>query len=396
MAGFFTPAQVRSSQISATGKVLSCAACGLHQKARIVRDSPFGEGLKGIVNVFAYPIWHHGKNWVDYKEVYKKFGLDIERDCINMSAISCYPVQEGLTQQVPFCRKYILKHLGAGSWNTVLLHGMTAVHSVIGSRWKKDMGDIQKWRGWHIPDKVFKTFLCPVYSLQHLQSKDYPEVHSIWNYDMKSALQLQYRAEDFQHHENIRVIEKPGELKQWLDNLEGYEGIAAFDYETTGLKPHDDGHEVVCASIAIENECVVFTFENPHMKTQMARFLTMPLKRAAHNMKFEYAWSEVFFGVRTTFIHDSQLAAHVLDCRPNITSLKYQSYIHFGEAGYDEEVSPILKAKEKGGNSKNQILKAMKNPATKGKIMRYCAFDSIYELRLCLKQRKELYGINDT
>jgi len=78
------------------------------------------------------------------------------------------------------------------------------------------------------------------------------------------------------------------------------------------------------------------------------------------------------------------MAAHILDNRPGVTSLKFQTYINFGIIDYESEVSPYLKAVDsKNGNALNRIFEADEK-----KLMEYCSLDSIYEYRLAMWQIK--------
>jgi hypothetical protein len=111
--------------------------------------------------------------------------------------------------------------------------------------------------------------------------------------------------------------------------------------------------------------------------------------KCGHNIKFEQAWSEVILGTNVEGWHwDSMLAAHILDNRPNITGLKFQTYVNFGVADYASEVSPWLKSGDKDGNGKNTVEELVSTESGRDKLLRYCAYDSIYEYRLQAMQRQ--------
>ncbi len=110
------------------------------------------------------------------------------------------------------------------------------------------------------------------------------------------------------------------------------EGLAAFDYETTGLKPHARGHRIKCASVAFSPD-VVYAFMMPGKKKDrepLIRFLrNRHIKKIASNIKFEEQWSNVRLGTEVKGWHwDTMLNAHVFDNRPgHITSIKFQAYV---------------------------------------------------------------------
>jgi len=164
----------------------------------------------------------------------------------------------------------------------------------------------------------------------------------------------------------------------------------AIDYETTGLKPHAPGHRVVCASVAdTPNHC--YAFMMPAKKRERQPFIDIlanpGVEKMAHNMKFEEAWSVTRLRQPVeNWAWDSMVAAHILDNRPGITGLKFQTYVNFGVVDYDSEINPYLKAISKGGNEMNRIFELVERFGGKEQLLRYCGMDTIYQYRLALKQ----------
>ena len=72
--------------------------------------------------------------------------------------------------------------------------------------------------------------------------------------------------------------------------------MIAFDYETTGIKPHAKGHRIVCVSVA-DNENHVYVFMMPKTKRERQPFIDLlknkRINKIAHNIKFEDTWSIV-------------------------------------------------------------------------------------------------------
>ena len=113
--------------------------------------------------------------------------------------------------------------------------------------------------------------------------------------------------------------------------------------------------------------------------------------KMAHNIKFEETWSVVRLRQPVkNWVWDSMLAAHVLDNRPGVTGLKFQTYVNFGVIDYDSEVAPYLKAPTKGGNDFNRIYELLKKPDGEEKLLRYCGLDAIYEYRLAMLQMNKI------
>jgi hypothetical protein len=82
------------------------------------------------------------------------------------------------------------------------------------------------------------------------------------------------------------------------------------------------------------------------------------------------------------------LAAHILDNRRGVCSLKFQTYINFGVVGYDDFTAPFLKgADAKNSNSMNKIRDIWQDRNGREKLLKYCGLDSLFTYRLAVKQK---------
>jgi hypothetical protein len=213
-----------------------------------------------------------------------------------------------------------------------------------------------------------------------------PDVQAIWKKDLKQALELgpvpTYKEPEIEIIEDLSVLKR-------------IKGVVAIDYETTGLKPHASGHRVVCAAVATGPDHT-YAFLMPETKADRQPFLDLlanpKIGKMAHNMKFEDTWSTVRLRQPVTNWHwDSMLAAHVLDNRPGITSLKFQTYVQLGVVDYASEISPYLYAIDNSnGNGLNRVLELLKIPGGAEKLLTYCALDTIYEYRLAMLQQSQI------
>ena len=107
-------------------------------------------------------------------------------------------------------------------------------------------------------------------------------------------------------------------------------------------------------------------------------------------MKFEESWSRNRLKVSVDrWVWDSMLAAHLLDNRPGVTGLKFQTYVNFGVVDYSSEIDPFLTSTDqKGANATNRILELISSSGGREKLLKYCGLDSVYEYRLAMIQRK--------
>ena len=106
--------------------------------------------------------------------------------------------------------------------------------------------------------------------------------------------------------------------------------ITAFDYETTGLKPHAKGQEILCIAVSNGERTVAMMMQDG-MRGTLRGYLKSPSTKIAANMKFEEAWSRVILNCPVENWHfDTMLAQHFLDSREGITGLKFQAYVRMG------------------------------------------------------------------
>lgn len=394
MEGFFSKKQTESKS-RPDGKVYSCASCGLYKHADTPRMKPSGGFKKGILNIGEFPNDlddERGRQWQGkegrlLKRVYGEVGIDLFEDCLNLNAVNCYSNGHPTTYEIDCCRSVIVeKVLQEYKPVVIVLLGTAAVESFLGHRWKKDMKDINLWRGWMIPDQEYKAWVLPVFSPRDVVDKD-TQVLTIFKNDVKRIKDAVESTFTPAPVPNINYIEK-------LDHLRDIKaGAIAFDYETTGLKPHATGHRIICASVATEDQ--VYAFLMPKTKREREPFVNLlinpAISKMAHNIKFEDHWT--FYRLRCQVENwgwDSMLAAHLLDNRPGITSLKFQTYINFGIIDYASEVTYYLQSGKNDGNAINRIEEIFTKQGGKEMLLKYCALDSFYEYHLAMRQIKEI------
>jgi len=403
--GFFTKKETESKS-RPTGKSQSCISCGLYRDCNHPKIQPFGNFKKKILNIGEAPGDADDRNGKPFQgkagkllqQTYEELGIDLFEDCLNINAVNCKPIDKQKNSRPPTnievdcCRKRVFNIIEEYKPKVIILLGNSALYSLIGHRWKKDLGGVAKWRGFTIPDQDFKAWLCPTFHPSFFEKitnsynrYEEPIENLIWKQDLEQAFQLLTTPLPIYVEPVIDIIED-------LSVLNNIKYESAFDYETTGLKPHATGHRIVCASIAdTENHAYVFLMPKTRREQKpFLDYLTDPnRKKIAQNMKFEHCWSKVRLGVDVEgWVWDTMIATHVFDNRPGICGLKFQVYIQFGIVDYDSEVSPYLGSVENNNaNSINRIQELLKQRGGKEALCKYCGLDSIHELRLANKQR---------
>ena len=393
------------SALRPNGKLLTCSSCGLHRNAKTPRMKPFGEFKKGILNIGESPSQldddrgrpFQGPAGRMLKAMYEKFGVDLNRDCLNVNAVNCYPGDVLTTSHhTQCCYNNLRKLIEEKRPRVIMLFGLTPVISILGSQWNS-IGGMNKWRGFQVPDRLHGAWVCPVFSPEYMEGMDkYPEVKMVWELDFAAALECltrprPYKVDDRQCVKILEDSQVGAVLERMLLNPPAR---LAFDYETTGKKPHAKGHQIVSCALS-PSPMESYSFFMPRKKEvrgMLIRLLQMEeIGKIAANMKFEQAWSFVRLHgtIPSPWLWDTMQASHVLDNRPLITSLKFQAFIKMGVPDYAAEVKPYLESKDAdNANAFNRILELVEtNPE---KLLMYGGLDALYEHRLALIQMQEL------
>ena len=336
-----------------------------------------------------------GKTGRLLQETLKEIGIDLFEDCISVNAVNCLPPNNRTPtkKEIDCCRDIkVLKALAEHSPKKIILLGGVALTSFLGDRWKKKLGGITMWRGFAAPDQDYKAWVCPTFHPSFVSRMDSREVTVTWKRDLQRAFNM---ANYITEYLNPKII--------YLKNLKKLpnpkKAMTAFDYETTGIKPHAIGHRIKCASIAYSSD-TVYTFMMPGRKKKLIPFLKFLLnkgiKKIGANTKFEEQWSDVRLKTEVkSWYWDTMLTAHVLDHRKGITGLKFQVYVYLGIVDYDSEVSPYLRPtkedkKKYGSNAINRLDELLAKPGGEKLLLKYCALDSINEYRIALIQMAEI------
>jgi hypothetical protein len=138
---------------------------------------------------------------------------------------------------VDCCRATLVaRHIKEYMPEVIIVLGDTALYSVIGAYWQDDLKSIDRWRGFTIPDRQYKAWVCPTYAPYDIIDAGNVE-ELIWVQDLKQAVEKVGVKLPIMHKPIINVIDDLSELNTIKSG-----DIIAFDYETTGIKPHAKGH----------------------------------------------------------------------------------------------------------------------------------------------------------
>ena len=401
MDGFFTLNEDKEEKVGANR--WTCKTCKLYKDAKYPQFDTYGEGKKGIMVIgsgFTEDQWsksrpvHAPKDFFQHdiglflKYEFKKNGIDFERDCVYLNAVNCTTHKKVSVTHVGCCRQEkVLPAIRKFKPKAIFVLGIDALTSILGDRWGKGLGSFSRWRGAKIPDQDMKTWIFPVDDPADIRnnSKAY---RLLWRNDIQSALAMDIV--DFPDNplDTMEIIyEYDGDVGQKVKEFTSPYELISFDYETSGIRPYREGHQIYCASVAVnERRVMSFMFpddiNSPYLDGFVYLLRDRKIGKMAHNMNFEETWTRWCLATQVIpWKFDTMLASHVIDSRPAFCGLKFQSYINFGVLGYDKEMEDWISSD--GGldemNTFNELIKTRKGQEM---LLRYCAIDSCLQYRL--------------
>lgn len=391
--GFF-----EASQLTGTGRLLQqlpqCGKCGLFKNCQSPKMPPTGRGERRILFVGEAPGETEderneqlvGKAGQCLRRMLATIKVDLD-DCVKSNAVICRPEHNEIDDLfIDCCRPNLINTIAKYKPNVIIMLGMSAVKSLIGVEFGGDINPMQKWTGWRIPSQRFGAWLCPTYHPSYvLREKEDPVLVKITTEHLRAACRLETKPLPYAGLQErlsgaLSLYPTPAALREQLVALRGWEGLCAFDYETTSLKPEGPNAEIFCVSFHSKD----FSFAGRVDETcfePLSEILKNPkvLKIGANN-RFEDRWTRRILGHPVASWHwDTMLGAHVLDNRSGITSLKFQAYTTFGIGDYNSSIKPFLEGKTP--NSRNTIHLAPLND-----VLLYNGTDSALEFEIAMLQ----------
>lgn len=393
--GFFDPKRYEVKDKPARFPL--CGRCGLSTQCRHPKMQPTGEGKIPVLLVAEAPGSEEdkigrqlvGESGQLLRSVLHEIGYSLE-DCWKTNAVICRPPNNKMESKFRICcRPHLVRTIQKLQPQVIIVLGETALESILEGEWKKGVEGISRWVGWHIPMQKYNAWVCPTFHPSYLlrNSKDVV-LAKLFKQHLRRAFSLSKKKKPFPDVSwmgDAELIFNASDAEKRIKDLCKKEGVVAFDYETTGLKPDSKGHRIVSVSFCFEGKETFACLFHHSLHDVMKQFLLRKeLKKVASNLKFETRWSKTILGVSPRgWDWDTMLAAHVLDNRSGITSIKFQGFVRYGIADYDSHVESFLRANT--SNEKNKI----EHLPIKDLLL-YNAQDSALEYRVMLDQKKEM------
>ena len=371
-----------------------CGLCGLSKKCFSPRMPPTGLGKRKVLFVSEAPGVEEdrqgshliGESGQLLRKILDSLDVDLD-DCWRTSAVICHPPNNEIDEKyIKACRPNLIKTIRDLAPMVIIPLGGSPVQSLIQPLWKKDMGPISRWVGWTIPSG--KAWICPTYHPSYLLKMDEDEqLVSITRKHLKKALSMEFEIPpvcSLSHlQQKVEVILTDQAARARLRDLLTKCGLLAFDYETTGLKPENPEQRIVSCSFCLNGEDTWAFPVTERTTPLLSRVLLSPnLVKIASNLKFEERWTRAKMGHGVVnWNWDTMQAAHVLDNRRQITSVKFQSFVLLGIGDYNSHVEKYLQSETANGLNRITDLDIRD-------VLLYNGLDSLLEYRVAQIQKR--------
>lgn len=432
MAGFLTIEQDKPTpKVKQIPRASGCETCSAYRYCKTPKMVPVGEGNKKILLVMGSVTNSEDStgntfNNSEYQYLFsilEKYGITQE-DVWITHAVQCYQSEfAGKTpsaspQAIAGCHQRLMATIQKYQPERVFVFGATAMrvlyHDVHTGRFNFTKFD--KFPGYQISDQKLQTVVIPVFDpfdaiaeLKRRKSniKKYkPEAtfhKHLWqdvylketdNFCLldrfiNNQIVEGLKASAFKPFDvgDVIVLDADQKIIDFLRYVMTLDSIA-FDIETTGLKPYADGHEIVTWGFSDGQSMWAFTHPtNQRILRMLAQVMVSDVKKYGWNIQYEHVWIKHFLGVEIqNWYFDGMIGTHILDNRSGITSLKFQTFVRFGVAGYDAEIDEFLKSSG-GVNEKNNI-----KLAPIDRLLLYNGMDAKYTYLLGEQMMKEIHA----
>lgn len=402
MAGFFDIKETTVPVSEQIGLLPKCGRCKARTDRQCGELGITGEGRKKILLIAESPTREEAINedrwWFDdagklLENLLTENNIDIYKDCWTVNAVACPVHSLKITKpMIKNCAPIVHNAITKLKPSLIIPMGTHSLHSLLLHRSNKGIGSINRYVGHTIPDQLMKSWVCPVYCPKFVYSYKHAEIcELLFKKQIQKALSvLGSELPEKDVRSKFRII-KGKAIGKLLGGLIGANVPVAFDYETTGIKPHRKGHRILSVGVCNDVNIAYAWKWDQNYASLWCDFLQSSVPKIAANKKFETTWSRQFCNSDVeNWYFDTMLASHVLDNRTGTTSVKFQTYVRYGLLGYDAAVDAYKKAEQEeedkyGANAFNR----MQDCPTE-MLLEYNALDALFEFWLAQDMIEEL------
>ena len=350
-----------------------CEACGLYRQVRSPKMPATGEGKLGVFALGEAPgetedalnkqfVGETGQKLHLY---FKINGFDLDRDVRKQNAVACRTTnskgsnRNPTSKEIKFCEPNWRRELNEFQPKFVFLFGAKAVESYFMHRTRPISHNLSigRFRKLCIPDSQTGTWVVPLYHPSFMVRN--PDAEPVFKKDLEWAFQQLSRPSPTfpDYKEKIILLKNKQDVLTVLQKILSDKPPIFFDYETSGLKPYFPGHHIWTFSVSRYDEdgaySIPFSYPGIWDSQQLEEIRLLwtqilahsEISKSAQNIQMERPWSKIIMGQEPEgWIWDTMVFAHIMDERPEYTSLDFQTFINFGYE-YGEEISPYKEPK---------------------------------------------------
>lgn len=397
--GFF-PGSIASKSTKPPPTVPYCGACGLFKKCGTPKMKPFGKGKRRILLLGEAPGATEdemgrpfvGKSGQHLRKLFRRFGVDMNQDCVTTNAIICHPDgnRTPTDDELEYCRPNLVKLITKYKPELIITFGGPAIQSLLKHYWKEDVGGVTRWAGYQIPFQKLNAWICPTYHPAFVLRED-PQRSAagvLFENQLQRALELSGRPWEQvpDYRGSVERLHNPNKAAKVIREMVRRGGPCAWDYETNMLKPDGADARIVSCSICWRGKrTIAYPWKGEAIQATQ-EFLRSPLPKIASNLKFEERWTRKEFGHRVrNWLWDTMLGGHLHDNRKAVTSIKFQALVWLGFDSWNDHIEKYLRAPST--SEANQIIREI-DPDD---LLLYNGLDSLLEYLVAFKQM-EYFG----
>lgn len=412
-AAFFTINDPLKSQQKR--KIIGCPSCGLFATCKTPKMKSNGEGKLKILFIAEAPgrvedlkgVPLVGDAGIYLRETLEDIGYNLDKDFWKTNAVICRPPHNRTpkTNEIESCRQNLIATIQQYKPRGIILLGAVAFNSLLGGRIKKHLQghSFSDFIGYCIPDQNLKMWIGVLNhpSYVGVRNEGDKALHNEFKKGLKEIIEkCTTPFYQYNYISDVFIIKDKKEAIKCIKENGLNASVIAEDYETTGIKPHREGHSI--RTISFSNGLFAWAFPNfddSEFQSVWRELQKNDILKVAHNFNFESMWTKQILkysiGKRN---YDTMLAAHCYH-NQNRKGLKFLSYVFFGILGYDDSVEKYIKTRKKVENKKSDNAFNCIDEAPIDNLLLYNGLDSL----LCYKlyeyfnkslNRKQKEGLN--
>jgi DNA polymerase-1 len=243
-------------------------------------------------------------------------------------AVSCYTPKTPTKAQIEGCSRWVRKRIRECEPSVVLLMGNVAVKAVDIFPTEDDDGNKIKWKNIQSrrgkPVLIDNVWYVPTFSM-HDAMKD-ARKSTVIKKDVELFKYILEKGHPPREESlNYWVVNCPKDGEALLQLLDTHKEVA-WDVETTGLYPWDEGAKIISMGFGFPGCEVCLPLNHPEWKYDDHddwviklldaiddRIAGKKIRLIAHNGKFDCLWTRVMYGYKWPLHFDTMLAHYLLD-----------------------------------------------------------------------------------